>query len=70
MSLYHPVPDTPGICMRCHKKMSRKALKADPNIQGLLVCKDCCDELDPYRKPQRQPENITINRPLVDEPLE
>lgn len=70
MSLYHPVPDTPGICMRCHKKVSRKELKADPNIKGLLVCKDCCDEFDPYRKPQRQPENIIINRPLPDEPLE
>lgn len=51
-------------------KLSRKDLKSDPNIKGLLVCKDCCDELDPYRKAQRQPENITVNRPLTDEALD
>jgi len=67
---YHPIPGTPGICMRCHKKMSRKSLKSDPNIQGMLVCGSCADVLDPYRKPQREPENITIVRPLPDEALD
>lgn len=70
MTLYHPTPDTPGICMRCQMRKSRKELRGDPNSPGLLVCKDCADELDPYRKPQRQPENITIIRPSVDEVLD
>ena len=70
MSLYHPTPDAPGICMRCQMRKSRKELKKDPNAPGLLVCKNCCDEFDPYRKPQRQPENIIIDRPLPDETLD
>lgn len=73
MSLYLSVDihfPTVGICMRCKKKMNRHKLKGDPNSPGLLVCKDCSDDLDPYRKAQRQPENITIGRPSLDEALD
>ena len=70
MSLYQSSNETPGICMRCHMRKRRKDLRGDPNSPGLLVCKDCVDELDPYRKAQRQPENIIVKRPSVDEKLD
>lgn len=73
MSTFHPV-DTHspalGICMRCRMKKPRYDLKSDPNSPGLLVCKLCSDELDPYRKPQRQSEDITVKRPITDEALD
>jgi hypothetical protein len=56
--------------MRCKLKKQRYELKGDPNSPGLLVCKTCSDELDPYRKIQRQPENITVQRPSLDEVLD
>ena len=45
-------------------------LKSDPNVPGLRVCRDCSDSLDPYRKAPRQPENIAVQNPRVDEPLD
>ena len=56
--------------MRCRKKMSRAMLKGDVNSPGLLVCDGCSDDLDPYRKPQRKPENITVIRPSLDDSLD
>ena len=42
----------------------------DPNT-GLKVCtEDCADLLDPYRKPARRAENISLRYPRPDEPLE
>lgn len=73
MSLFHPVDrkdPSIGICMRCRTKNKRSELKQDPNAKGLLVCKDCVDELDPYRKPQRSPENIVVPKPSLDEKLD
>jgi len=73
MTLFHSVDKhnpALGICMRCKLKKQRYELRGDPNSPGLLVCKDCTDEFDPYRKAQRQPENITINRPSLDEALD
>jgi len=45
-------------------------LKSDPNVPGLRVCRDCSDVLDPYRKATRQPDNIAVQNPRVDEPLD
>jgi hypothetical protein len=73
MSMFHPVDNhnpVIGICMRCRTKKKRSELRSDPNIQGLLVCKDCSDEYDPYRKSQREPENIVVPRPSLDEALD
>jgi hypothetical protein len=50
--------------------MYRWQLRLDANKTGLLVCEDCSDEYDPYKLAPRQPENITIHRPLPDEPLD
>ena len=73
MSLFHPVDNrspTLGICMRCNLKKQRYDLKSDPNSPGMLVCRTCSDELDPYRKPQRNPEDITVKRPITDEVID
>lgn len=74
MSLYLPVRLHPnaaiGICGRCHKKAYLADLRADPNVPGLFVHEGCADQLDPYRKPQRQPENIALRNPRPEEPLE
>lgn len=63
-----------AICDRCKCKFSIDELMSDPNSPGLRVCRDCVDELDPYRLPARQTENITLpfvrpDAPLVSNPL-
>lgn len=60
-----------AICDRCRKKVSILHLVSDPNSPGLRVCKDTCvDEFDPWRLPARMTENITVEHPRPDTPLE
>lgn len=49
-----------AICSRCSRKFPWVDLQPDPNFPGLMVCKDDLDELDPYRLPARQAENIAL----------
>lgn len=49
-----------AICARCGIKHSRDDLREDPNYPGLMVCDDDRDNLDPYRLPARETENITM----------
>ncbi len=51
-----------AICDRCHMKRPWVKLVSDHNSPGLRVCsdRDCLDELDPYRLPARQVEDITM----------
>lgn len=55
-----------AICARCSQKFPYDELLPDPNSPGLYVCKDDLDELDPYRLPARQSENITLEHPRPD----
>lgn len=50
-------------------KVYHDDLEKDPNT-GLMVCKDCKDIYDPYRKPQRIPEDISLQHPRPDVELE
>ena len=58
-----------GICGRCSQKFPLAALKPDPNAPGLMVCDADRDQLDPYRLPARQVEDITLPFVRPDEPL-
>lgn len=58
-----------GLCARCSRKMSLDQLFSDPNSPGLRVCRDDLDQLDPYRLPPRQPDNITLPFVRPDAPL-
>ena len=63
-----------AICDRCRRKFPIDELMSDPNSPGLRVCRDDVDQLDPYRLPARQTENITLSfvrpdAPLVSNPL-
>ena len=58
-----------GVCDRCRRKFSLTALYSDPNSPGLRVCKDDLDQLDPYRLPARQTENIVLPFVRPDAPL-
>jgi hypothetical protein len=58
-----------GLCARCSRKMSLDELFSDPNSPGLRVCREDLDELDPYRLPPRQPDNITLPFVRPDSPL-
>jgi hypothetical protein len=63
-----------AICDRCKRKFPIDELMSDPNSPGLRVCRDDVDQLDPYRLPARQTENITLpfvrpDAPLVSDPL-
>ena len=59
-----------AICDRCKTKVKISHLVSDPNSPGLRVCEDTCvDQLDPYRLPARQTEDITLRYPRPDEPL-
>lgn len=57
-----------GLCGRCSRKFPIADLYSDPNSPGLMVCERDLDELDPYRLPARQTEDITlpIYRPDLD----
>lgn len=58
-----------GICGRCSRKMYLEDLSPDPNSPGLMVCKEDLDDLDPYRLPARQTENINLPFVRPDVPL-
>ena len=58
-----------GLCARCSRKMSLDQLFSDPNSPGLRVCREDLDQLDPYRLPPRQPDNITLPFVRPDTPL-
>jgi hypothetical protein len=49
--------------------MSLDELFSDPNSPGLRVCREDLDELDPYRLPPRQPDQITLPFVRPDSPL-
>ena len=59
-----------AICARCSRKFSLDDLYSDPNSPGLKVCRADLDQLDPYRLPPRQTENITLRFARPDTPLE
>lgn len=58
-----------GICARCSIKFPLDELQPDINYPGLMVCRDDADDLDPYRLPPRQVEEITLSHPRPDTPL-
>jgi hypothetical protein len=58
-----------GLCARCSRKMSLDELFSDPNSPGLKVCREDLDQLDPYRLPPRQPDQITLPFVRPDSPL-
>lgn len=59
-----------GICARCSEKFPLDELSPDRNSPGLMVCRADNDELDPYRLPPRQPDNIILPFYRPDTPLE
>jgi hypothetical protein len=54
------------ICSRCSRKMPYDMVSPDPNYPGLFVCDDDLDELDPWRLPSRETENISLDHPRPD----
>jgi hypothetical protein len=58
-----------GICDRCNFRYLLDELIPDGNLPGLRVCRECWDELDPYRLPARQPDNIVLPFVRPDVPL-
>lgn len=60
-----------GICGRCQRKVPYRELREDGNTAGLYVCQDsgCYDELDPFKKPPRQADPISLDHPRPDVPL-
>lgn len=58
-----------AICDRCRRKFSITELMSDPNSPGLRVCREDVDQLDPYRLPARQPDDITLAFVRPDAPL-
>ena len=59
-----------GVCDRCKIKKQLDELKPDGNSPGLRVCDGCNDVLDPWKKPARPTENISLKYPRPDVPLE
>jgi hypothetical protein len=59
-----------GICDRCSRKFPLDELQPDPSYPGLRVCRVDRDQLDPYRLPMPQAENITLRFPRPDTALE
>lgn len=55
-----------GVCARCGIKMSLDDLMPDPNAPGLRCCRDDLDQLDPYRLPPRESDNLLLFYPRPD----
>lgn len=55
-----------GICDRCKRKFPIGELRPDRDSPGLLVCRDDNDELDRYKLPPRQPEDVTLRQIRLD----
>lgn len=55
-----------AVCDRCNLKMPYRALRADGDQPGLRVCKDCRDNKDPYKLPQRQMDRYLLKFPRPD----
>lgn len=70
MSLY--ITDGPiAICDRCKVKMLRSELSSDRNSPGLMVCRDCNDVFDPWRKPWTPKDaDISVDRPRPEQALD
>lgn len=58
-----------GICARCQRKFSLEDLMDDGNSEGLKVCQDDYDNIDPYRLPLREADNTQVEFARPDEPL-
>lgn len=59
-----------AVCDRCGMKHHYDDLKPDRDSPGLRVCAKCNDSPDPYKKPPRQPEIITLRYPRPEKELE
>lgn len=55
-----------AVCDRCRTKMPYTKLRPDGNAPKMMVCRECCDEKDPYRLPARQTEEVAMNHPRPD----
>lgn len=49
-----------ALCGRCSLTFSLDDLYPDPNSPGLMVCIKDLDQLDPYRLPARQTEQVNL----------
>jgi hypothetical protein len=58
-----------AICGRCSFKYPYRELRPDGNSPGLRVCKDCRDNIDPYRLAPRPSDNYILKNPRPDTPL-
>lgn len=58
-----------AVCDRCNCKFAYVDLYPDPNAPGMRVCKNDLDQLDPWRLPARQTENIALRFPRPDQQL-
>lgn len=57
---------SPYICDRCHLRGVFSEMMVDGDKQGLWVHKTCSDQLDPWKKPPRQSDNVVIPNPRPD----
>ena len=55
-----------AVCDRCRTKMPYTKLRPDGNSPKLMVCRECCDEKDPYRLPARQTEEVAMQHARPD----
>jgi hypothetical protein len=58
-----------GVCDRCNRTFVLDELIQDGNLPGLRVCREDWDELDPYRLPPRQPDNVVLPFVRPDVPI-
>lgn len=57
------------VCDRCRTKYPYKELRPDGNSPKLMVCRECRDEIDPYRLAARQTEEVSMQHARPDTPI-
>lgn len=57
---------SPYICARCSIRGAFNEMVEDGDKPGLWVHRDCSDQLDPWKLPPRQSEDVTVPHPRRD----
>lgn len=57
---------SPYICDRCHLRGKFSEMRSDDDNPALWVHRECSDQLDPWKLPPRQSEDVSIPHPRPD----
>lgn len=58
-----------GVCDRCSCQLPVREMVNDSNYKGLRVCRECCDQKNPWLLRPCSPDTITVQYPRPETPI-